>query len=134
MTDYVIELEQSIRNVAFDELSDDEWSSLELCMKKWRDPDEGGVIGSTYVDDNLERFLANKAQILRGVYHISKLSPSNKTRGAIIEASRVFARIVSAIERAVIVARIRGDAVKERESQFDGHVRSDSMSPVPKCK
>lgn len=150
MTDHVANLKSCIRNVAFGEQSSENWILLECSLCAWREPSDGGTVDCDYVDDCLEDLLADQAQILKAVFHLSKMSPTEQTRKSIIAARDVFERLVGAIERAAIVAQIRGANVREPMSPCSTDDRSPTtVSPafspcgrehemsspvVPKCK
>ena len=136
MTNHVENLQSCIRRVAFDDQSEENWQKLEYSMRAWREPHDGGSVDCDYVDDCLDDLLANHAQILRSVFHLSKMSPTERTRGSIIAARDVFERLVGAIERAAIVAQIRGANVREplSPSCSTGDRSPTVASPVfPSC-
>jgi hypothetical protein len=105
------DLQSCMNNVAFDENSTSNWLALELELSKWREPLSGGDLDCDFVDDNLELLLENHASLLRSIFQISKMNPSQHTSRCIAAAKEVFCRIVGAIERASIVARIRGETL-----------------------
>ena len=140
MADYVSELKSCIQNVAFGENSTENWTLLESALSTWKEPCEGGYVDCDFVDDNLEFLLENHAQLLRSIFHISKMTPTEQTNGAICAARTVFCRLVGAIERAAIVARLRGENVYSSSpcptptSPVFGS-RGSALSPVvSKCK
>ena len=135
MSDYIEHLETSIKFVVSNDKSELHWRALESALKNLREVDQGGSVDSNYLDDNLDRLLDDQAKILRSIFHISKLQPTSISNDAIREAQRTFRQVVTAIERAVIVARIRGNEIQQRLSPvISEHLRSGSLSPTPKCK
>jgi len=137
---YVSYLTQCIQNVAFDESSVSNWLVLESALGMWRERHDGGSVDCDSLDDQLEFILENHAQLLRSIFHISKMEPTEHTRGSIMAAIAVFYRLVAAIERAAIVARMCGESVYPTSpcstptSPVFGS-RGSAVSPVvPKCK
>jgi hypothetical protein len=127
--DPINDLRSAIHILAFDEHNVENWDSLARTLACWKDPHEGGVVSCEYIDDELEMFLADRAQLIRSLFHISKMTPSESTRKSIMSAKSVFERIVAAIERAAIVAQIRGANVREPTSPCSTGERSPVVSP-----
>jgi hypothetical protein len=128
--DHTETLRTSIRRLAFDEHNVDNWRDLESSLLCWKEPHEGGTVTCEYIDDNLEQFVGNQAQLIRSIFHISKMTPTESTRHSILAAQHVFARVVAAIERAAIVAQIQGANIREPPSPCSTGERSPVVSPV----
>lgn len=103
--EHVEELNSCIRSVAFDSQNVALWGALEVSLRTWREPCDGGTVNSDYVDDNLHLILSSGT--MESVFHLSKMTPSEITHRCIPLARDIWTRIVAAIERAAIVSRIR---------------------------
>ena len=135
-SDPLVELLEAVRGTAFDPASLDAWSTLEARLAEWRELHDGGAVSTDYVDDNLDRILAEK--LVQSVFHLSQLQPVPHTRRCILLARALWDRLVVAIESAAIVAQIRmGRRVGPSSpcsATSSPSFRVGALSPPPKCK
>lgn len=121
-----------IRAVATESERPVRWLELEHVLEMWREPHEGGGVESNYIDDNLDKLLTSHS--VKSIFHISKLQPSEHSRRSIILARGVWKRVVAAIERAEIVAKLRSDHRREcAPPSFSRELRG-CVSSTSKCK
>lgn len=128
----VDELTSCFRVVAFNHQHERAaWAALEQKLVEWRDPSEGGQVNSDFLDDNLGYVLSSG--LLHSVFHLSKLTPTPTSSRSIKLANELWVRLYGAVERAAIVARIRGLPSPPSPRCESPTFGRRSFSKSPKC-
>lgn len=136
MADPLAELVGALRGSAFDPANVAAWRTLEARLAEWREQHDGGAVSTDYIDDNLDRILAE--QLVQTIYHLAQLQPERHTRRSILLARALWDRLVVAIESAAIVAHIRTanrhGPTPQCSATSSPSFRVGALSPPPRCK
>jgi len=119
-----------IQTVAFNPDCLKSWNALESLMREWRGSSPDEEYDSDFVDDNLDVILSSN--LLSSVYHVSRLTPEAHSKRCILMAKSLCDEIVTAIERAAIVARIgrRSSRSPSWNSSWNSSLHSSLSSPM----
>ena len=135
MPDALDDLLSALRRTALEPTCTSTWAMLEAPLCDWREPHEGGVVPSDYIDDHLDRILDEK--LVHTIFHLTQLQPEAHSRRCILLARHLWDRLVVAIESAAIVAQIRSARRGGSSPCSDATsptFRVGALSPPPKCK